>query len=225
MGKARELDIVAAFPDERHARSAVDSLTRRGVRTSHLRLVTPTSKDPTRVGEMQAEMQEEVIEGVGGPGVGFMTPGQARGAISGAMAGGFFGLVVGMIGGAMWAWFGASAISPNGRLAIVAVSFMVAGGTIGLIAGGALRPRAEGRSKPGDMLDERRLAGERDTLVAVHVTDEEEAHVAEEVLKYAGATRIDALDDEGTPLPPQHEHPRPADLPGLFWSGNGRKHG
>ncbi len=224
MTTAREHEIVAAFPDERRARRAVESLTRRGVRKSHLRLVSPMSKDPTRVGEMQAEMQEEVAEGVGGPGVGFMTPSQAKGAFLGAILGGFIGLVLGLIGGAMWGWLVDAAISPTGRLAIVAISTMIAGGTIGFIAGGALMPRAEGRRKPGGMLDERRLAGERDTLVAVHVSDEDEAHVAEEVLKDAGATRIDAIDDEGAPLPPQHEHPRPADPP-RYWSSNGRKHG
>lgn len=224
MATAREHDIVAAFPDERRARTALETLTRRGVRKSHLRLVPPTSDDPTRVAEMEAEMQEEVAEGVGGPGIGFMTPSQAKGAFPGALLGGFVGLVVGLIAGAAWGWLADSAISPMGRVAIVAVCFMVAGGTIGFIAGGALNPRAEGRRKPGGMLDERRLAGERDTLVAVHVSDDDEAEIAEEVLKAAGATRIDAIDDEGAPLPPQHEHPRPADPPG-WWSGDGRKHG
>jgi hypothetical protein len=222
MATAREHDIVAAFADESRARRAVDSLTRRGVNKSHLRLVPPTTNDPARVGEMQAEMREEA-EGLGGPAF-FMTPDQAKGAIPGIVLGGLIGLVIGLVGGAMWGWLVDSAISPVGRLAIVAVSCMVAGSTIGFIAGGAVVPRVEGRAKPSRMLDERRLAGERDTLVAVHVTDEDEAHLAEEVLKDAGATRIDALDDEGTPLPPQHEHPRPADPPG-WWSSNGRKHG
>ena len=224
MTTAREHDIVAAFPDEGRARKAVESLARRGVSKSHLKLVPPLTADPARVSEMEAEMQQEIGEGVGGPGVGFMTSSQAKGAFPGAIVGGFVGLVVGLIGGAMWGWLADSAISPMGRLAIVAVCFMIAGGTIGFIAGGALNPRMEGWRKPGGMLDERRLAGERDTLVAVHVTDDDEARVAEEVLQTAGATRIDAIDDEGSPLPPQHEHPRPADPPG-WWSGNGRKHG
>lgn len=224
MATAREHDIVATFPDERRARTALETLSRRGVRKSRLRIVPPVSDDPTRVAEMEAEMQEEVAEGVGGPGIGFMTPSQAKGASRGAILGGLIGLAIGLIAGAIWGWLADSAISPMGRLAIVAVCFTVAGSTVGFTSGGALKPRAEGRRKPGRMLDERRLAGERDTLVAVHVSDDDEAEFAEQVLKAAGATRIDAIDDEGTPLPPQHEHPRPADPPG-WWEGNGRKHG
>lgn len=224
MATSREHDIVAAFPDEQRARTALESLTKRGVRKSHLKLVSPRSNDPARVAEMGAEMQEEVVEGVGGPGVGFMTPSQARGAFPGALLGGLVGLAVGLIAGAAWGWLTDSAISPIGRVAIVAVSFIVAGSTIGFIAGGALNPRAEGRRKPGGMLDERRLAGERDALVAVHVSGDDEAQLAEKVLRAAGATRIDAVDDDGAPLPPQHEHPRPADPPG-WWSNGGSKRG
>jgi hypothetical protein len=218
---ARDYNVVAAFQDPGRAESAARDLERRGVARRHLHLVRPQQPDPARVAEMRGEMQQEVDDSVAGPGV-VLTPEQAKGATGGTMAGTVVGLVLGIAIGAFWAFGMESAISEMGRLLIAAICFGIGGAVVGFVAGGALKPRMEGERHPGRMLDERRLAGERDTLLEVHVTNEDEAHIVEEVLEHAGAERIDAMNTDGTPLPPQSEHPRPADPPG-YWQGNGKR--
>jgi hypothetical protein len=58
----------------------------------------------------------------------------------------------------------------------------------------------------------------------VEAVNEQEAEVAHEVLEGAGAARVDDVDRDGEPLPPQSEHPRPADPPD-YWSNGGRGRG
>jgi hypothetical protein len=213
------MEIVAAFHNEQRARRAVENLTQKGVSRGHLRVVSSSERDRTRRDEMRAEMQEEVRDSVAGPGV-MLSPEQSKGAFGGAIAFALFGAVIGFAVGALWAWGLESAISPIGRLAIAVATFTVGGATVGFVAGGALKPRLDAAEHPGAMLDERRLAGESDTLLEVHVDDGSEATMVEKVLKDAGADRVDALSDNGTPLPPQREHPRPADPEG-FWDEEG----
>jgi hypothetical protein len=195
---ARHFDVLGAFPDQSRARRAVDDLTRRGLTRANVKLVPPRSNDPVRVSEMEAEMQQEVSGGVVGPGVA-MTTTQAKGAGLGVVGGAVVGLVAGLLLGAVWAFMLESAIPPMGRLAIVGISFMVAGAVIGFVGGGALAPRIDAAGHPGKMLDEKRLAGENDTLVAVHVADERQAEVARRVLESSGATRIDDIGGDGSP--------------------------
>ena len=219
---ANHYDIVAAFHDPGSAERVAKDLERRGVSRRHLHLVRPQEDaDPARVAEMRGEMQEEVDHTVAGPGV-VLTSDQAKGATGGVLAGTIAGLVLGLAVGALWAYGMESAISEAGRMMIAAVCFAIGGMTVGFVAGGSLKPRMEGKHHPGRMLDERRLAGERDTLLEVHVSNEDEAHMVEEVLEDAGAERVDAIGREGTPLPPQNEHPRPADPPG-YWRGDGKR--
>lgn len=219
----KNFDIVAAFNDPGSAQRVAQDLERRGVPKRHLHLVRPSENDPARVAEMRGEMQEEVTEGFAGPGIGFATPAQTKGAAIGTAIGTAVGVALGLAIGAFWAFAVDSAISQTGRLAIAAVCFGLGGSAAGFIAGGALKPRSESKKRPSGMLDAKRLAGERNVLLEVHVTDEDEARMVTDVLEHAGAARVDAIDNEGTPLPPQHEHPRPADPPS-YWQGNGRKH-
>lgn len=223
MTAANSYNVVAAFDDGRTARRAAEDLSRRGV--AHVRLVGPGEvRDKARVGELRAEMQDEVVESFAGSGISLVTPDQAKGASVGSIVGAAAGLCVGLVAGFIWANLATSAMSEAGRIAIMAVCGVAAGATIGFIAGGALKPRYEGAKHPGKMLDEKRLEGERLTLVAVEAIDERQAHLAHELLEGAGATRIDDVDREGEPLPPQSRHPRPADPPD-WWSNGGRGKG
>lgn len=223
MDAARGYNVIGAFGDSQRARRAISDLSRRGIPEQRVRLLRKGQGDVTRVAEMQAEMAEEVTHGWAGPSVGFMTPSQAKGALFGTVTGAVIGLAIGLAVGAAWGLFTDSPISSLGRLAIGAACFLVGGATMGVIAGGALKPRIDGAEHPGRMLDERRLAGESDTLVAVHVDGDREAEVAQDVLTSAGAERVDAIVDDGSPMAPQHEHPRPADPPD-WWKeeGSGR---
>ena len=221
----RDLSVVAAFTNDRVARRAVEDLSRQGVSPSHIRVVPPDEvRDRARVGELRAEMQEEVVHSVAGPSIGLLAPDQARGAFPGAVGGGLIGLFLGAIAGVLWANVVDSSISELGRIVIAAASLMVAGGTIGFIAGGAMKPRIESMRQPDGTLDEKRLTAERATLVAVEAADDREHEIAHAVLESAGATRVDDVDPQGEPLPPQAEHPRPADPP-EWWSNGGRHKG
>jgi len=215
---ATRYNVVAAFPDEQRARRAVRKLTEVGVDQRHLRLVKPGhDDDPDRVAVLRAEMQDEVTEGWAGPSIGFMTPAQTKGAVNGVFLGLLIGGLIGVVVGVVWGLFGHGPPGPVARSLIVFLPFAIAGTTAGAIAGGALRPRAEASFDRTEPMDDARLAAERDTIVAVHVPDADTAERAQHVMEELGAERVDAVNADGTPLPPQSEHPRPADPPGRWW--------
>jgi hypothetical protein len=210
-------NVVAAFDDTRKAQRAVQKLEQSGVEKSNVYVLRPgVDRDPDRMSELRAEMQEEVAEGVAGPGIGFMTPDQARGATAGVAIGAVAGAFVGAVIGLVWAFAAQSDMSPVLRFFFAFVPFALAGGVAGLIAGGAFKPRAEAAQHAMPMDDQPPVA-ERDTIVAVHVNDPDTAERAQHVLEELGAERVDAINADGTPLPPQAEHPRPADPPGRWW--------
>jgi len=210
-------NVVAAFDDTRKAKRAVQRLEQSGVEKSNVHVLRPgVDHDVDRMSELRAEMQDEVTEGVGGPGVGFMTPAQASGALRGLFIGTLVGGVLGLVVGVLWALFGAGSLGTTGRALVAFIPFAVAGAIAGAIAGGAFRPRAVASVHPIHM-DDAAMAGERDTIVAVHVNDPAAAERAQHVLEELGAERVDAVNADGTPLPPQSEHPRPADPPGRWW--------
>jgi hypothetical protein len=218
-------NVVASFEDRRVAQRAAEDLSRRGLPSSHVRIVRSGAlRDRARVGEFRDEMQDEVSGSFASPAVGLMTGEQAQGAVPGALLGTALGLLVGAGLGAGWAYLGDSPISEIGRFAIAAVCCMFAGATIGFVAGGAMKPRLEAAKQPGEMLDEKRLDAEATTIVAVERVGPEEAELAHAVLEGAGATRVSAVDADDEPLPPQSEHPRPADPPG-YWADGGRGKG
>jgi hypothetical protein len=104
------------------------------------------------------------------------------------------------------------------RVALAVIVFAIGGAAAGFVAGGALKPRVDAeRIDPGSQLDEKHLAVERGTVVALHLRDRNTLDRAYRILADAGAERIDAVNADGTPLPPQAEHPRPADPPGRWW--------
>jgi hypothetical protein len=178
---------------------------------SNIRLVT-ADDDPARVAELRAEMQEEARESVAGPGVVF-TPAQKRGAERGTLAGAVIGVLIGLGIGAGWAFFVDSNLTEFARIAIATVAFGAGGATIGFVAGGAVEPRieAEGRFSSADQ-----------TLVTVHVDDEGEGAQVIDLFERLGASRVDTVAPDGSPLPPQAQDPRPADPPGWWSNGDGK---
>lgn len=217
MALPAKYNVVAAFPDERRAEGAVRNLTSVGVNPSNVRLLHPgDGEHPDQVAEMKAEMQEEVAEGFTTP-LAFVTPQQAKGAASGAMIGLIIGAALGALVGLAWA-FGADApLTTLGRFAIAIIPFAIGGSVAGAVAGGALKPRVTAQHMPHHEFDDAALAGERDTVVAVHVADRRQVEQACRILQDSGAERVDAVNAEGQPLPPQSEHPRPADPPDRWW--------
>ena len=218
MAQRAKYNVIAAFPDAKRAQGAVRKLKAVGVDRSNVRVLRPgDGDDPDQISELRAEMKDEVAEGFAAPGVSFMTPQQAKGASRGVAIGVLAGVLVGLVAGLVWA-FGADApMSPLARFLIGAIPFVVAGTIAGAVAGGALQPRTEARHDSHRSFDDKRLAGEHDTVVAVHVGNKRVAERASRVLADSGAERVDAVNADGTPLPPQSEHPRPADPAGRWW--------
>jgi hypothetical protein len=94
----------------------------------------------------------------------------------------------------------------------------LAGATVGLVAGGAHLDRPHGEELDTGAEPE---VAERDVFVAVHVHDPVLAARAAGVLRELGAERVHLVDGRGVPLPPQADHPRPADPDGWWWTAAG----
>src|SRR5947208_1396391 len=128
-------NVVAAFDEPRKAKRAVQRLEQSGVEKSNVHVLRPgVDQAPDRVSELRAEMQDEVTEGFGGPGVGFMTPSQAEGAMNGLFIGTLMGGLVGLAVGVLWALFGTSPLGPTSRALLAFIPFAIAGAITGVIA-------------------------------------------------------------------------------------------
>jgi hypothetical protein len=207
--------VVAAFPKQSTAKVAVERLKAGGVPSEAIRVEQPGAADGEGRAELRAEMQQELSESWGAP-LFFMTGEQAKGALAGTAAFTAAGIVVGLAVGFAWAFLADAAISPLARVVIAVVLSAVAFATAGFIVGGSMKPRMAAAGDRKRPMDDRRAVAERDVLVAVHSPDRETVERSAELLRQVGAERVDLVDAEGTPLPPQHEHPRPAD-PDHFW--------
>ena len=209
MARAASINVIAAFRTADRAHAARQKLARAGVRKSDVRLVAFRTDEEregrTRKSALRSEMQEEVSEGWAGPSIGFMTPSQAKGVFGGVIGGVVIGALIGTIGGLSWALLADGPMSDAARFLFVFIPSVIGISAAGFIIGGAMKPRAEGMERPGKMLDEKKMAAERDTLVSVSVKDESTAVKARKVLEEAGAERVDAVDASGTPLPPESE--------------------
>lgn len=208
--------VIAAFRQHERARRAVDRVVSAGVASGKVRLVEPPSpsergagpaadRDPDRVSELRAEMREEVAEGWSAAPVGYVTPEQAEGASKGVVTGLLIGTAVGIVVGFLWAIIGEAPFTPFVRALLGAIPFMAGGAVAGAVVGGASNTRFEGQRKPHRGLDDEKLAGERDTLVAVEVDDGATCRRVKEVLDDIGAERVDVVTPEGTPAQPMHD--------------------
>ena len=211
---------VAAFTSEAAAGAAVDVLTARGVPADAVRLEPPGNGADTTA-ELRAEMQDELQHSWGAPAF-FMTEQQVKGAFAGTALFTAAGVIAGLVVGLAWAFLVDAEITRLGRVAITVVVCAVAFATVGFIAGGSLKPRWDASGDRERSLDDRRAVAERDVLVAVHSPSRETVERSAELLRELGAERVDLVDAEGTPLPPQYEHPRPADPENWWWRRAGQ---
>jgi hypothetical protein len=222
-GFTRPYNVLAAFPTEREATMAVERLTSDGIPRSAVVVQNPeeaSSREETA--ELRAEMQDEVDAGWVGPAGLVMTESQAKGAFAGTLVAAGIGAVVGLAIGLVWAYAADSTLSRPARIILWVFLGLLGGGTVGFLAGGIEKHRREGAGDPTRPQDDRRMVGERGWLIAVHADESALAERAAAVLRDIGAQRVDLVDASGTPLPPQSEHPRPADPPGWWWRRAGR---
>jgi outer membrane lipoprotein SlyB len=135
--------------------------------------------------------------------------------VTGLFFGTLIGGLLGLTAGLLWGFVGQGPLGATGRALIAFVPFLIAGAITGAIVGAAVKPReAVG---PVRELDDPVLAGERDTIVAVHVSDPDTAERAQHVLEELGAERVDAITADGTPLPPTRHTPRKPGGPNRGW--------
>jgi hypothetical protein len=215
MGTRGLYNVIAAFPPTPDGSiPAVDGLQERGIPGSAITVHRPgDAATGDEVAELEAELQDEFNAGWGpasGP--------QARRALTGALILGLAGVAVGLAAGAVWARAVTSALAPLTRIAVVAGVVGLAGATIGLVAGGAQLNRSHGEELDTGVDPE---VAERDVLVAVHLDDPALAAQATIALRELGAERVHLVDARGVPLPPQADHPRPADPDGYWWTAAG----
>ena len=214
---ARPYNVVAAFLTEGAATTAVERLTGAGIPPSAIGRHRPGEPSRDETAELRAEMQDELAEGWVGPAGFVMTPSQAKGAFVGTVIAGAVGGLLGLAAGLLWAYAVDSTLSRPARIILAVCLGIIGGATVGFVVGGIAKPRQEGGHDPHRPSDDRRLTGERDYLIAVHTNQPELAERAAATLRDAGAERVDKFDASQTPLPPQAQHPRPADPRGWWW--------
>jgi hypothetical protein len=145
---------------------------------------------------------------------------QVRGALAGTGAFALAGLVIGGVIGLILG-LGLSA-SVAGTIVIGAIIGLLAGATAGFVFGGGAAPRTGAARATTEAFDDPAPVAERDVLLAVHATEAETAERAAKMLRDdLHAERVDLVDATGTPLPPQHDSPRPADPEGYWWKQAG----
>lgn len=222
-GFATPFNVVAAFPDATQARAAISTLTSEGIPDDAIHLgIRGRATEGEKMAEVRAEMQDELVNTWGGPAF-FMTGPQAKGAFAGVVVSTVAGILVGLAAGLAWAFLIDDAtLSRLARVVIVTMVSAVAFATAGFIAGGSLKPRRDAADDPERPMDDRRMVAERDVVVGVHSEQRLTAERSAAILHRVGADRVDLVDAEGTPLPPQHRHPRPADPQDWWWRNASR---
>ncbi len=204
-------NVVAGFRSRAQAEAAARRLTSAGLPEGSVEVgARPDAGGPVETAELRAEMQSELDANWG-----MVTGRQVRGALFGTGAFALAGLVIGGVVGLLLG-LGLS-MSLAGTIVIGALIGLVAGATAGFVAGGGAASRT-GAASAGERFDDPALLAERDVLLAVHATEAETAERAAKMLRDdLHADRVDLVDATGTPLPPEHDHPRPADPEGYWW--------
>ena len=213
-GLGTPFNVIGAFPPEHDSTGSVDLLVAEGVPRSAVTVHRP-GDGPTReqVAELEAEMQDELVGSWGN-----LSGAQAKGAVGGVLILGVAGIVLGLVAGFAWAYLLTSSLSRLGRIVIAASVTGLAGATVGLVAGGGGLDRRYGEELDTGAQPE---VAERDVLVAVRLWDPAVAQRAAAVLRDLGAERVHLIDVHGISLPPQADHPRPADPEGWWWRNAG----
>jgi hypothetical protein len=137
---------------------------------------------------VQGKTQEEVDEGLWGPGAAG-TRSQTRGWITGVVLGGALGAGLGVIAGFIVA--AVSQASTTMWVLVLGICGAFAGGTVGLTVGGSIGPHVAGEVDPDD--SDRPLAAERDATVVVHTDDGQETKRAERAMRAHSPERVDEV--------------------------------
>jgi hypothetical protein len=209
-------NVVAGFRSRRQAESAKRLLTSAGLPEASMEVgPKPDAGGPVETAELRADMQDELNRTWAGA-TGRQAEGAAFGTVTFAIAGLIVGLFCGLVANL---GFGLD-MSVAGTMLIGAIVGVIAGATVGFVAGGGVAPRLA--VEDPESFDDPRPAAERDVLLAVHASEPATAERAAKILRDdLGADVVHLVDADGTPLPPQHGSPRPADPDDYWWKTAG----
>jgi hypothetical protein len=209
---ATPYNVVAGFRSRQQAESAARRLTSAGLPEASLEVGTKSDEGgPVETAELRAEMQDELDQSWE-----LATMRQAEGAAVGTATFAVAGLVLGLLIGLVANLGLGLDMSLGGTMLIGAVLGVIAGAVAGFVAGGGVAPRIDVDDPVA--FDDPRPAAERDVLLAVHASEPETAERVARILRDdLHADRVHLVDADGTPLPSQHDHPRPADPENYWW--------
>jgi hypothetical protein len=214
---ASPYNVVAGFRNRQQAEAAARRLTSAGLPDTSVEVGTkPDAGGAVETAELRAEMQDELDHSWGG-----VSGRQTEGAMLGTATFAIAGLIVGLVAGFVANLGLGLEMSVAGTMAIGAVAGLIGGAMVGFVAGGGMAPRIT----PDDPVafDDPRPVAERDVLLAVHTAQPGTAERAATILRDdLHADQVHLVDAEGTPLPPQHDHPRPADPTDYWWRRAGQ---
>lgn len=196
-------NIVATFKESYEADQAARALKQRLGRSEIQ--VRRADNDPA---VQQAEMRDELEGMVASPVLGSaMNKTQAQGAVGGAVAIAAITVALGAIIGVIVNGAPGNEVSIGRWLITWILTPAIAGGTLGMLAGGMLKPRYapapkdEGTPKEANHGDhDHSRDQEPQFVVNVHTDDESEFQQALSVLKEMGADRLDRFNEDGQVL-------------------------
>jgi hypothetical protein len=189
--------LAATFEGPGKAQKAADMLSR-NLREARVEITSKRADRSVQYAEMRDEMEGMVASPVLGSAA---TKSQAQGATAGIILIGGGALVLGLIIGFMVNGAPGSEISWQRWLMTWAAIPAIAGGTLGLLAGGMLKqrysPSAHDVAAPREASPEAGLESTEETVVEIATSDENELERAFDILRDLGPARLDQFDAEG----------------------------
>jgi hypothetical protein len=190
-------NLAATFPGRRRAQQAADLLSKD---LSRSKIEIKSKGDDA--GVQYAEMRDELEGVVASPALGSaLTKSQAEGAGGGAVLLGGVGLVLGALIGFFINGAPGSEISVVRWLMTWALVPAVAGGTLGVLAGGLLKqryaPAPHDSAPPREAAPDAGIEPAGETVVEISTDDESEFAKALDILEPLHPQRLDKFNSEG----------------------------
>lgn len=190
-------NLAATFQSRQKADQAADQLTKS---LSGVRVELTSKREDRKV--QQAEMRDELEGVVAAPALGSaLTKSQTQGAVGGVVLVGGVGVLIGLIAGFLINGAPGSEISVVRWLLTWILTPAIAGGTLGMLAGGLLKqrhaPAPEDSAAPREASEDAGLARDEECVVEVSASTESELEKALDILQGLGPARLDQFDAEG----------------------------
>jgi hypothetical protein len=186
--------LAATFDGRGEAQRAADMLSK-NLRGSQAELKSKPHDDSVQYAEMRDELEGVVAAPAA------MTKSQTEGGVGGAIVVGGIALLLGVVAGFVVNGAPGSEISVVRWLITWAFVPAIAGGVVGLLAGGMLKsryaPAPHDEAPPREASPGAGIEDENETVVEISVGDKSELARAEELLAELKPQRLDRFDSKG----------------------------